>query len=88
MDSKLRTQDYLGTSSTLSVADLVIYNEVHTIVSLMEGNGPKKQTPINGREFPKLHPWYQKISSIPQVEEGNIRFNEVIQKYDKKDIAQ
>ena len=73
LDRKLNKYEYL-VSDDLSVADLVLYNELHTILTLH-----KRQ--LESREMSNVFAWYAKVGNIYEVKEANALFSDIVHKY-------
>jgi hypothetical protein len=56
------------------VADLQIYNEILTVLTL-------HKTQFDSREFPNVFSWYNKLSQMPEIRDSDIKFKEIVAKY-------
>lgn len=57
------------------MADLQIYNEVATVLALH----PSRR--IESRELPNVFAWYNKLAGIPEVQESDRKFHDILNKY-------
>lgn len=57
-----------------TVADLVIYNELATVLALHRRS-------IESRDMANVFSWYKKISNIPEVIEVERKFRDVLENY-------
>ena len=73
LDKKLQRYEFLC-GEDYTVADIQIYNEMQTVMTLH-----KKQ--IESREYPNVFAWFNKISQIPEVMEADRKFRDIISKY-------
>eukprot|EP00347_Sterkiella_histriomuscorum_P024508 403330868 len=73
LDKKLQRYEFFC-GEEVTVADIQIYNEISTILALH-----RKQ--IESRENPNVFAWFNKMSTIPEVQENDRRFREIISKY-------
>ena len=73
LDKKLQKYEFL-VSDDLSVADLVLYNELHTVLILH-----KRQ--LESREMSNVFAWYYKVGNIHEVKEANRLFVDIVHKY-------
>ena len=73
LDKKVEKHDYLC-ADECSVVDIVVYNELMTVLFLYEKD-------IQYNEYPNLHAWFHKIGSIPEVILTDEKFKDIVNKY-------
>jgi hypothetical protein len=76
IDKKLSKNEYI-VSDDVTVADIVIYNEIKTVLTLHPNAGG-----IQSRVMPNLFSWFMKMeSSFPEIQELDKKFLEIVNKY-------
>jgi glutathione S-transferase len=73
LDKKLQRYEFLC-GEEYTVADIQIYNELATVMTLHRKN-------ISSREHPNVFAWYNKLSNIPEIMESDKKFKEIVSKY-------
>ena len=73
LDKKLQRYEFLC-GEEFTVADLQIYNEIYTVLTLHKKS-------IESREYPNVFAWYNKMSSIPEIIESDRKFKDIVSKY-------
>ena len=61
LDKKLQRYEYFC-GEEVTVADIQIYNEIMTVLSL-------HNKLIESREYPNVFAWFNKMSSMPEIRE-------------------
>lgn len=74
LDKKLQKYEFLC-GEEYTVADIQIYNEIQTVLIL------HKQRRIESRELPNLFSWFNKMASLPEIEESDKKLKEIVSKY-------
>ena len=75
LDAQLAGKRYFCGGSEVTVADLLYYNEISTIVTLTKYN-------LKPEEYPNLASWYnERMSTIPEVIALDKKLKEMITKY-------
>ncbi len=41
---------------------------------------------VNSSQFPRLHPWFTKVSGIPEITKCNEKFMEVVKRHKKSEL--
>ena len=70
LEADLADKEYLC-GETLSAVDVVIYNEITTVIYLQNHE-------LGSSEYPNLVPWLERVSEVPQVDQATEHLNEYI----------
>lgn len=73
LDKKLQKYEFLC-GEEFTVADIQIYNEIQTVLTLHKKS-------IESREYPNIFSWYNKLASVPEIMESDKKFKEIVSKY-------
>ena len=73
LDKKLQRYDYLC-GEDYTVIDIVIYNELMTVMTL-------HRRTLESREMPNMFSWFKKMSGIPEIIEIDRKFRDVLDMY-------
>lgn len=70
LDADLADKEYLC-GEQLSAADVVIYNEITTVVYVKSEN-------VSRSTYPNLFPWLERLSEVPQIEKATEHLSEYL----------
>jgi glutathione S-transferase len=73
LEKKLERYEYLC-GDDYTVADLQIYNEIMTVLSL-------HRSVIQSRDLPNVFAWFNKLARLPEIEDTDRKFREIVAKY-------
>ncbi len=73
LDKKLQRYEFLC-GEEFTVADIQIYNEIMTVLTLHRKN-------IENREYPNVFAWFNKMSTVAEVQETDRKFRDIVAKY-------
>lgn len=73
LDKKLQRYEFLC-GEEYTIADIQIYNEIKTVLTL-------HRRVIESREHPNVFAWFNKLSNVPEIMEGDRKFIDIVSKY-------
>lgn len=73
LDKKLERYEFLC-GEEFTVVDIQLYNEIFTVLTL-------HRKTIGSREYPNIFDWYNKMSKIPEIQESDTHFIDIVHKY-------
>ena len=73
LDKKLQRYEFLC-GEEYTVADIQIYNEIQTVLTLHRKS-------LESREYPNVFAWFNKLSTVPEIQEGDRKFRDIVSKY-------
>ena len=75
LDQRLGRNEFLcGEYADVTIADIQIYNEIVTILTLQKRE-------LDELKLPNLAKWYKKLAAMPEIVEADKKLKEILTKY-------